>query len=363
MKKVLFSLMIAATLTACGEKTEAPKENTKPVVKIGVIYPLNGDAVDFANSAKKAYSLFKKNIAKINTKYNYELIWEDSAMSPIKGANAAHKLINIDNVDAVLTVLSRVTKAISPITAKNKVIQLAQGVDFSVADGKYNFILTTSAEKQGKKLYEYLIKQGIKYVDIVALYDAGTVEFLNKFKNISSKLQIKNEYIINPGERDFRIMIQKIIKDQPEMIVVFGVPPEINIFMKQFKEANVNIPVSSVDAFSYIKDLNNINGYPFSTYGYPKADFVEMWRKEFNEELPRFGEDNFYTRLQLVFQVYENYDGNEKPNTNLIADLLKREVDKNIYVIRNLSIDDKGVVDSEASLCSYENGKLRIYEN
>ena len=266
-------------------------------------------------------------------------------------------------VDVLFTVLSGVTRAITPIAVEHNIIQFAQCVDFSAADGKHNFILSTSAKKQGEKLYNYLLKQGVKNVDIVARYDAGTVEFLDKFKSVLQNIHIKNEYIITPGERDFRIMIQKIIKDQPEMLVVFGLPPENNIFMKQFKEANVNIPVSSVDAFSYIKDLNDINGYPFSTYGYPKADFVEMWRKEFNEELPRFGEDNFYTRLQLVFQVYENYEGNEKPNTNLIADLLKKEVDKNIYVIRNLSIDDKGVVDSEASLCSYENGKLRIYEN
>ncbi len=35
MKKFLLSIMIATALTACGEKAETPKENGKPVVKIG----------------------------------------------------------------------------------------------------------------------------------------------------------------------------------------------------------------------------------------------------------------------------------------------------------------------------------------
>ena len=49
MKKVLLGLLLVFGLTACGEKTEAPKENTKPVVKIGAIFPLSGDSAEAGN--------------------------------------------------------------------------------------------------------------------------------------------------------------------------------------------------------------------------------------------------------------------------------------------------------------------------
>ena len=58
MKKVLLGLLLVLGLTACGEKAETPKENTKPVVKIGVLYPMSGNAAFFGDGAKKATALF-----------------------------------------------------------------------------------------------------------------------------------------------------------------------------------------------------------------------------------------------------------------------------------------------------------------
>ena len=52
MKKVLLGLLLVLGLTACGDKAETPKENEKPVVKIGVSLPLTGNLADTGASAK-----------------------------------------------------------------------------------------------------------------------------------------------------------------------------------------------------------------------------------------------------------------------------------------------------------------------
>ena len=72
MKKVLFSLMMAVVLTACGEKTETPKENTKPVVKIGAIFPLSGDSAESGEYARDALIMAMEDAKNQNLKYDPE---------------------------------------------------------------------------------------------------------------------------------------------------------------------------------------------------------------------------------------------------------------------------------------------------
>jgi len=57
MKKFILSIMLATALTACGEKAETPKENEKPVVKIGASLPLTGNMAHIGVSAQKSLSL------------------------------------------------------------------------------------------------------------------------------------------------------------------------------------------------------------------------------------------------------------------------------------------------------------------
>ena len=101
MKKVLLSLLMATSLVACGEKTEAPKENTKPVVKIGVILPLSGNNSAMGEASKKAMLMAIADNTKQSNKYNYEIIFEDNQMITSKTAVIANKLININKVDVI----------------------------------------------------------------------------------------------------------------------------------------------------------------------------------------------------------------------------------------------------------------------
>ena len=59
MKKWLLSLCMVLALVACDDKKETAQTDARHVVKIGVLYPMSGDAAAFGDSAKKAADLFQ----------------------------------------------------------------------------------------------------------------------------------------------------------------------------------------------------------------------------------------------------------------------------------------------------------------
>ena len=102
MKKVLLGLVLALGLAACGDKAESPKENEKPVVKIGVILPLSGNSADVGNMAKKTIMMAQEEIPS-TSKYEYKFIIEDDQFKSAITANIVNKFVFQDKVNAILT--------------------------------------------------------------------------------------------------------------------------------------------------------------------------------------------------------------------------------------------------------------------
>ena len=97
MKKLLISVLTALSLVACDKVDNIP--TNKQIIKIGVLYPLTGDGAFLGESAKIATKMFFEDYN--NTKYKYELVWEDSQANPATAVSAVRKLINYDHVDVI----------------------------------------------------------------------------------------------------------------------------------------------------------------------------------------------------------------------------------------------------------------------
>ena len=65
MKKLILSLMMATALTACGQKTGAPKEGEKPIIKIGATLPLTGNLAVYGKALQK--SLIRDSFERFNS--------------------------------------------------------------------------------------------------------------------------------------------------------------------------------------------------------------------------------------------------------------------------------------------------------
>ena len=138
MKKIVLSLLMATSLVACGEKAEAPKENAKPVVKIGISLPLSGPMADVGKVFKSTVSLAKKDLPQ-NTRNKYEFIIEDNAFDTKRAAMVNNKFFNNDKVNAILDVGSKVGLLTAPVANDNKVIHIGLAAEKAIIKENYNF--------------------------------------------------------------------------------------------------------------------------------------------------------------------------------------------------------------------------------
>ena len=356
MRKWLLSLCMILALIACKEdkKTAA---NEKPVVKIGVLYPLSGDAAFFGDSAKKAAHLFFKEFDSQKAKYNYELVWEDSQSSPAKAVMAARKLMDYDHVDIIYDMYSGVAVAVSPIANEKKTLHLTFAQDRAISTGFYNWRVVTSDKKTGEKMISALKERKLYNLVGVVENTAGTLSLYNGFANLA---ETDNEIdlqtmAVNPGEHDFNLLLQKIKAMKPDALVVTLHAPEIDIFMRQAKNNEFDIPIVGVQSFTFLKDKSLAEGSWYVDVAMADKDFLQRYKADSGDDITNFAE-NFYTLLQVTTTVYESYDKEDKPTHEEFIQQIP-VVNGLATPIGKLVIDkEEQNVDSEASVRAIKNG-------
>lgn len=329
-------------------------------VKIGVIYPLSGDGANFGAAAKITANIFMDDLQKHNPHYNYHLIWEDNQFKLPQTATVAQKLINIDKVDALITMTSNHGQVVSPIVEKNKVLHLSIATDPSVAAGKYNFAVATSAERESQKLISELLRRKIKNVSAVVIKAQGPDMIYNTFKTRSdeSGITIGQEFKVNTGERDFRMVVSKIIENSPDMILLMLMTPESDIFLRQLRQSGSKIPVTGIETFSFLKNKDLAEGMFFVDAAKPTEEFIEKFQAKTGSDNTEYGE-YLYTVLQILVNAYEKVDfGSNKPDNEAIAAKIYSASNGMQTAIGPITINKEGFIDSNAVIKKIKNGKI-----
>ena len=307
MKKVLLGLLLVFGLTACGEKTEAPKENTKPVVKIGAIFPLSGDSAEAGNDLKNA-------TIKMMEQYNngpikYEVIFEDNQSgSAMKSISAIKKLVYIDKVTAVISSFSAAAQAIAPIIENENVIQIALVTDLDPKKYKKIFSMFSSVEEDARTLVELMKKQNVKKVVSFVQQMPAQISRFEHFETEAEKNGIEVTKIdVISGNRNFNMDITKISTINPDMVAMFVVVPELDIIAKQMKDAGLNIPKTSIEGISFSANKEAL--FENSTYieGHHKqAEIIEKIKDEINSR-GSIGFVYIYDSLTILTNTINNF--------------------------------------------------------
>lgn len=94
MKKIILSLLLVLSLTACDNKKETTP-NEKTVIKIVALYPMSGDAAIYGDASRKVAEAFlsewKTNNP--NAKYEYNVHFEDVQLSTHKAVLAMQRIV------------------------------------------------------------------------------------------------------------------------------------------------------------------------------------------------------------------------------------------------------------------------------
>lgn len=354
---VVVVIVILGYKSYSNKKAIAPTETKKETVKIGVILPLTGDLAFMGTGAQKALLLATDEFK--DTKYNYEVIFEDNQFDLKKTASAANKLISIDNVDVIMSFGSAGGRVVSPIAEENKVIHFVNGAsDQTVAVGEYNFLHWTAPAEEAKALVGELQRREVKKLGIISANQEGVLAIVNAIKEDlkNTDIQTVTDQSYNPGEKDFRSIISKVKNSGAEIYLIEAFSPELEVLVKQMKDAGIKTPMTSVELFEATEQKSLFEGEWYVNAAEALSAFANKYKAKYGIE-PSLGTPNEYDMMNMIKFAYENVGtGQKKPS--------HEDVIKELYKIKDfesslgkVSINSDGVVISKAVIRMIKDGK------
>lgn len=287
MKRTIIKVTSLALLILLFVQCKKEEKN----VTIGIDVPLTGSYAWWGQEFKEGVDIFSAKVPEIN------VVFEDNHGKPNDAVASANKLLNINKVDALITLFAPFSFPIRDIAEKVKVpfistfnssTSFTQGYTYSYSDFTTNDTtlpllvnFVTDSMKLSKGIY-------LCVNDDYGTDGAKVVSQLLEKKSIS----INGEFF-NTGESDFRNFFAKTLKDDVEFVFIIARDRDLINAVNQVRERNKNVLILGAASFDApvvwegISEENQNNILFASSY----------FEKEFNEESKAFFEE-FYKRNQ-----------------------------------------------------------------
>jgi branched-chain amino acid transport system substrate-binding protein len=298
----------------------------KEVVKIGVIYPLSGANAEKGEANLEAVKMALSEVPK-DSKFEYQLFFEDDQTNPRLTSVAAQKLINVNKIDAVLTIFSGAGNVVNSIAEKNKIIHLATATDPAVGKGDYNFVYNYMSADFGKKWAEIFAQKGFKKISIITLNQQGALTISKAFIKMAPQygIEVVDQQVFNPGEKDFRSFIGKAQASKPEAYFLCSLAPELDILWKQFRQLEVKgFYTGFLDLAQHPKTMENTW---FVNMQKPRGDFQNRYEEKTKKRVT-VGVPNAYDQINLLVQAYEASPDHKKPSAHWVAQQINKTGDQ-----------------------------------
>lgn len=361
MKKIVSVLCAVLALSACDNQ-----KSDKPVVKIGATLSLTGPFAEVGDSAKEAIKMALKKWESVDTKYKYEIFFENDSGAPKQAVLNAQNFISTKKVNAVLSVFGIVDRSVDDIANKNGVISLSCSYG-KLTVPEYGINNCVQNEQVEHVLIPKLKKEGIKSVALVMSETPNSLIVGDYFEKALPKHDIKvvayEKY--NMDTRDMRASILKMEAKKPDLYLTFANCPLTDIFVKQLKEVTGKNNVSSFasfaemapEMFKYVEDLWTV--YTIAGSEQFEKDFVDSTNKRIKNCTA-----NSYDNIDVLIWAFENTpvrEGNVLPDN---ADVIKTIRGLKNYAGATGTLDfSTGVAAPDAQLRMYHDGKfIRIKE-
>ena len=240
--------------------------NEKEVIKVGVILPLTGDAVEYGKDQERgvllAQKIFRDDII---------ISIEDSRSNSRDGVSALNKLLQ-ENIDICITTLSSVSNALAPILNKNGITLFTVAADpkLTINYNKIIRMLPTS-EYYVKELADYLVnKKKENSIGIIYANDDFGISLKEEFERVYTEygLAILFTESLIKGSNTYRTTISKILDFNPNAIFAVGYGTDLGRIIKQLRELGYKNTIYGTPEISYndvITSAGNIANIEYIT--------------------------------------------------------------------------------------------------
>jgi len=317
-KRILVIVILIAAIVSFGISYNL---NQDEKIKIGVLAPLTGKNIAIGEDIRNSIL-----IALEDSNEDIELIFQDSECKPIEGVNGVRKLIEIDEVSAIVGVTcSGVAKAIAPIIMESEVPTiLSVAASYNPEErGSWIFKLWPSNKERAEFEANFVKKTlNADKVGIIYVNNAFGVGLKDKFKESFDKRMFFESY--NPDELDFRTQLSKI--KNADVDVIFAIAYEasaVNI-LKQAEELGMDkqfMAVSSVISESFLNSVGDLgDGIVIDTpitKSESTSEFEVKFETKFNDKIIHPGGYFAYDSFRILADILDETQDKEKIRNQL----------------------------------------------
>jgi len=348
-------LILAVALIAFGADKPSDK---KDVVRIGVILPLSGNNSNLGLPQTEIVKMVENELARTPTKHSYKFIVEDDAMTGRMTAEAAHKLIYVDHVAAIMTLGSGAGNILSPMASNNKVIHISCGSsDAKITRGPYNYIHWVRPEEEAP-IFAKIVTEKFKSKRVVFLVarQQGLMAIADacKAELIKAKVPAISIDYFNPDERDFRPYLLKIWdQKKPDLFVPMGFSPNFEIILRQNKQMKYFDKITTLESIDITDDKSDCEGMIYVSGAAPTPEFTQKIIAATGSE-PKILVPYTYDILHLMVNALEQCPdpaSDKKPALAYLDGLYDYQ-----GAVGKLTVNQR-IIHSPAGLYKFTNGK------
>ena len=218
--------------------------------KIGGIFAVTGRASFLGDPEKKSMEMIVKTINDNGgiDGHMLEAVIYDTEADPTKTVMAVSKLINKDNVIAIVGPSTTPTSlAVIPLVEKAGIplISCAAGIGITVPVKPFVYKTAQSDVLAVAALYEYQKKVGIKKVGILTVSNAfgesGKQQLESQAKDFGIEILAAESF--GDKDTDMTAQLTKIAATKPDAIICWGTNPGPAVVAKNAKQLNLSIPL------------------------------------------------------------------------------------------------------------------------
>lgn len=219
-------------------------------IRIGTLCPLTGAGSPFGPGMQKGIEMAAQAINEAGGLLGrpVRLFSEDSQTDPESAVRAAKKLIEINQVQAILgTWSSGVTMAISPICIENRVINMntsgSTEIPVGPAGQDYIWRATGSNVLYGEVFARWALSKGYRRASFLAYNNPSGRTLGEEFQaHFNAGGGTTNLIVYNPNQPSYRAELNRALSTRPEVIALGSYLEDTAILLKEAYALGVDVP-------------------------------------------------------------------------------------------------------------------------
>lgn len=370
---LLVLVLVVSSLAGCSKSKETGGGSDGDVIKIGVFEPMTGANAAGGEMTVEGIKLANETKGEILGK-KVELVIVDNKSDKVEAANAASRLIEKDEVVAIIgSYGSSLSMAAGDIVNNAKVpaVGCSPTNPLVTLNNDYYFRVCFIDPFQGTVMANYAVndlgaKKAAIIQDVTQDYSVGLSKyFVDAFKELTRDPDsIVEMTSYNTGDQDFSAQLTNVKGKNPDVIFAPGNYGESALLIKQARDLGITVPILGGDTWEApeLIDIGGeaVEGTVFSTHFTAEAPvtdlskvFLDQYKEKFDKEANAFAALGYDAYMVILAAI----ERSQSTDPQVIRDAIAETKDF-VGATGNITLDENGDAVKSAVIKKVDNGEF-----